>query len=174
MTLALFPAALVPIRLSTDAQNTPHALARDIGRFELDPCSNPLSAIQATRTCCLESGQDGLADPWTLDGSTSSRLASVWCNWPYSEPLPWCERLRAHRAPWCALGKLDTTTRWFAEALAKGPDSTRANWAPFRKRLRFDRAGNVGTADFPSVLIWRDWTPPAAVLRRLWKPRRET
>ena len=170
MTLALFPQALVPVRLSTDAQNTPRDLALDLGRFDLDVASNPLSNILADRSLCLENGDDGLSAHWTLDGSTSSRLASVWCNGPYSDPLPWCERLRAHSAPWAALWKLDTTTRWFAEALGVGPKGERAQWAPFRARLAFERDGNVGSADFASVLIWRDWTVPGAVARRLWMP----
>ncbi len=173
-TFALFPGARPPhSELSTDAQCTPLALTRILGRFGVDPCSNPLSTVQADRTCMLELGQDGLSDPWTLDGSTTSPLASVWCNGPYSGPLPWCERLRAHQAPWASLWKLDPTTQWFREALALGPASTRAWWAPFARRLPFVRAGNVGVAEFPSVLIWRDWKVPRALRSWLMTPRRE-
>lgn len=157
-TLALFPAPPLTAE-STDHQNTPRDLALELGRFDLDPCSNPRSHILADRSYCLERGENGLALPWA---------GSVWCNGPYSEPLPWCERLRAHREPWAALWKLDTTTEWFAVLTRSG-----AFWAPFRKRLRFERAGNVGSADFSSVLFWRDWTPSDAVLARLWAPRRE-
>lgn len=169
-TLALFPGLPLVVD-STDAQCTPRDLALDLGRFGVDPCSNPRSHIRADRTCMLERGQDGLADPWTIDGSTSSPLASVFCNGPYSAPLPWCERLRAHRAPWCALWKLDPTTRWHAELVARGPDGSRARWAPFRMRLAFERKGNVGAADFPCMLAWRDWTPSRELLRWLWTPR---
>lgn len=144
---------------STDAQCTPADLAADLGSFDLDPCSNPRSRIQAARSYQLERGEDGLALPW---------VGSVWCNGPYSDPLPWCERLRAHGEPWAALWKLDTTTAWFRVLVDSG-----AFWAPFRKRLRFDRPGNCGSADFPSVLFWRDWQPSEAVLARLWAPRRE-
>ena len=142
---------------STDAQCTPADLAADLGAFDLDVCSNPRSLIRAARAYMLERNEDGLALPWA---------GSVWCNGPYSDPLPWCVRLRAHDAPWCSLWKLDTTTRWFAELMAAG-----ASWAPFRKRLRFGRPGNKSAADFASVLIWRDWTPPDAVLSRLWEHR---
>jgi hypothetical protein len=166
-TLALFDTALVPTVLSTDAQCTPRDLALALGRFGVDPCSNPLSHILSDRTCMLERGQDGLADPWTVDGTDSTDPTSVWCNGPYSKPFPWCERLRWHRAPWCSLWKLETTTAWFREALADGPNGYGAQWAPFASRLAFVRNGNVGSAEFCSVLIWRDWTPPAEVAAML-------
>lgn len=140
--------------LSSDAQCTPADLAAELGHWGTDPCSNPRSAISADHRYMLERGMDGLALPW---------FGSVWCNGPYSDPLPWCERLRDHRLPWAALWKLDPTTRWFAELVNAG-----ATWAPFRKRLRFGKPGNTSAADFPSVLFWRDWEPPAAVAARLW------
>ena len=156
-SLALFPLDPSANVDSSDAQCTPRDLALDLGSFDTDPCSNPRSHVQATHRYMLEHGQDGLALPW---------FGSVYCNGPYSDPLPWCQRLRDHRdGPWCALWKLDTTTRWFATLIAGG-----ATWAPFRARLRFERAGNTATADFASVLVWRDWEPPAAVAARLWMP----
>ncbi len=148
----MFPTSIT--EESTDAQNTPRDLADELGLFDLDVCSNPRSHILARKTYMLEHGQDGLSLPW--DGL-------VWCNGPYSNPLPWCERLRAHKAPWCALWKLDTTTRWFAELVNGG-----AKWAPFRSRLRFEKPGNTATADFSSVLVWRDFELPDAVAARLW------
>jgi hypothetical protein len=160
-TLALFDREKTEVVDSSDAQCTPRDLALELGWFDLDPCSNPRSHILARETYSLENGQDGLALPW---------IGSVWCNGRYSEPLPWCQRLRRHDGPWCALWKLDTTTRWFAELLSPGPRGTVATWAPFRSRLRFDRPGNVAHADFASVLVWRDWTPPDAVKARLWMP----
>lgn len=171
-TLALFSQAPVPAVLSTDAQCTPRDLAHDLGRFGVDVCTNPLSFIQADRTCMLEHGQDGLADPWTVDGTNDTPLTDVWCNGPFSSPMPWCERLRAHRAPWAALWKLDPTCAWFRELLAKGPDGRSAKWAPFRMRLAFHREGNSGVAEFPCFLAWRDWNPPKAVSARLWPARR--
>lgn len=159
-TLAMFPN--VAPDGSTDAQCTPRDLACALGRFDLDVCSNPRSHIRAARSFMLENGEDGLALPWARpDGS----LASVWCNGPYSDPLPWCERLRAHRAPWASLWKLDTTTEWFRCLMASG-----ASWAPFRQRLAYERPGNCGTANFSSVLVWRDWEPPPEVRNRLWMP----
>ena len=159
-TLAMFPSELAYQADSTDAQNTPRDLCLDLGWFDLDVASNPRSHIQARASYQLERGQDGLVLPW---------VGSVWCNGPYSDPLPWCERLRGHQGPWAALWKLDSTTAWFS-VLVRAADA----WAPFRKRLTFDRAGNCGSADFSSVLAWGGgWTPSASVLQRLWAPRRE-
>ena len=159
-TLAMFPSDLIAAADSTDAQNTPRDLCIELGWFDLDVASNPRSNLQARSSYQLERGQDGLALPW---------VGSVWCNGPYSNPLPWCERLACHQAPWAALWKLDSTTAWFS-VLVRAADA----WAPFRKRLTFERAGNSGTADFSSVLAWGNgWTPSASVLQRLWTPRQE-
>lgn len=164
-TLALFPAELALLADSDDAQCTPRELARALGRFDLDVCSNPRSHIVADRSFMLEHGQDGLAEPWTRpDGAP----ASVWCNKPYSYPDPWCERLRAHAGPWVALPKFDSTTKWWRNLMAARPW-----WAPFRLRLPFERVGNCGVANFVNALIWKDWDPPRAVLNWLWTPRRE-
>jgi hypothetical protein len=155
-TLALFPLTIADG--STDAQCTPRDLALDLGPFDLDPCANPRSHVRALTQYMLERGEDGLSLPW--------RDVSVFCNGPYSNPLPWCERLRAHEGPWCSLWKCDTTTRWFAELMAAG-----ASWAPFRNRLRYERPGNCGSADFTSILVWKDWRPSEAVQARLWMPQ---
>ena len=156
----MFPSELIAIVDSTDHQNTPRDLAIDLGWFDLDVASNPRSHIQARASYQLEQGHDGLALPW---------VGSVWCNGPYSDPLPWCERLRGHQGPWAALWKQDQTTAWWRELM-----SARPWWAPFRTRLPFEREGNCGVANFVSVLVWKRWRPSPAVLQRLWKPRRET
>lgn len=143
----------------TDAQCTPRDLADELGDFDIDPCSNPRSHIHAARSYQLERGEDGLAGAWE---------GSVWCNGPYSDPMPWCARLRAHAGPWCSLWKLDPTTKWFATLLAGGPNGEKASWAAFRKRIRFENPGNTGGAKFPCVLVWRDWAPPLAIVDRLW------
>lgn len=151
---------------STDAQCTPRDLALDLGRFDLDVCSNPHSFILADRSFMLENGQDGLAEEWVnSDGSP----ALLFANFPYSHPDPWCERLRDHAGGWVALPKHDPTPDWWHQLMAARPW-----WAPFKKRLKFHRPGNCGVAPFPSALIWKNWTPPAAVLARLWAPRRES
>lgn len=154
-TLALFARDVVPMVDSTDRQNTPRDLCDDLGEFDLDVASNPASMIRARRHYCLERGDDGLALPW---------VGSVWCNGPYSDPLPWCERLRDHAGPWAALWKLDPTTTWWRE-LMRGADG----YGLFRKRLAFVREGNCGVANFGSVLFFGGgWRPSAAVVDRLW------
>jgi hypothetical protein len=142
---------------TTDEWNTPKWLAELLGPFDLDPASNSTSHIMALRTATAET--DGLSMDWSGQ--------SVFCNGPYSNPLPWCVRLARHDAPWCALWKLDPTTRWWAELMRAAPTV-----APFRKRLKFE--GGPGapamTANFPSVLIWSAWQPPAALVDHLWMP----
>jgi len=161
-TLSLFQRDPVSEVDSTDAQNTPRELALALGVFGIDVCTNPRSHIRSFKTFMLEHGQDGLAEPWTL--SPGGPAASVWCNGPYSDPLPWCERLARHTGPWAALWKLDTTTRWF-DVLMRACDA----WACFRDRITFERPGNCGTANFSSVLVWGGgWVPPLELAPYLW------
>ena len=137
--------------MSTDEWCTPKWLADALGPFDLDPCGNDSSHIRAARRYTI--ADDGLAQVWT---------GSVFVNGPYSNPLPWCERLRDHQGPWCALWKLDPSTRWWAALMEASPTV-----APFRKRLKFE--GNVAmTANFPSVLVYSAWRPPAELVPHLW------
>ncbi len=139
----------------TDNWCTPKHLADMLGPFSLDPCSNPKSHIRAERSYQLERGENGLKFPW---------VGSVFTNFPYSNPLPWCLRLRDHDGPWVALAKLDSTTRWYATLMEASPTV-----APFRKRLRFEGDKSM-TANFASVLIYSGWRPPAALRPHLWLP----
>lgn len=144
--------------MSTDEWNTPKWLAESLGPFDLDPCSNHTSHINALLSCGLNhSGQDfrdGLALVW--EGH------SVFCNPPYSNPLPWAMKLRDHNSPWCALVKLDPTTKWWAALMEATPTV-----APFRKRLKFE-GEKAMTANFPSVLVYSAWKPPSALVPHLW------
>lgn len=141
----------------TDSWCTSAQTARELGRFVTDPCSNPRSLIVSDVAYSLENGNDGLVDPW---------LGSVFCNGPYSNPLPWCERLAAYEDRWCALWKLDTTTKWWHVLMDSG-----ATWAPFRKREKFLSGKAAQTANFASVLVWHNgWEPSAELAARLWMP----
>ncbi len=43
--------------------------------------------------------------------------------------------------------------------------------APFRRRIKFESgAGKDMTANFPSVLVFSAWRPPAALRPHLWLP----
>lgn len=139
---------------------TPKWLADLIGCFDLDPCSNASSHINALSSCSLNhpaaKRHDGLAFDWSRE--------SVFCNPPYSNVAPWAARLAAHDAPWCALVKLDPTTKWWAALMSANPTV-----APFRKRLKFEGPQSM-TANFPSALVYSAWRPPAALVPHLWLP----
>ena len=139
----------------SDTWCTPSWLAALLGEFDLDPCSNPHSHVTSTRKLSLEAGNDGLVDPWA---------GSVFVNPPYSNPLPWAQRLLFHTKPWAALVKLDPTTQWW-RVLTDG-----ATWAAFRRRLKFDRHDKAPlSANFPSALVWgRGWHPSADLRAHLW------
>lgn len=150
------------IARSTDEKSddwcTPEWIAELVGQWDLDPASNPRSNIRALASYCLERGQNGLKLPWR---------GSVWCNPPYSAPLPFAQLLAAHDDAWCALVKLDPTTAWWA-VLAEACD----DWAPFRFRLRFERSDRKSiTPNFMSALIWRRWEPCVDLQRQLWMRR---
>lgn len=156
---------------ATDNWCTPKWLTDLLGRFDLDPCSNAHSTVQAFERCQLEQSldesvvsNDGLAFDWGR--------RSVFVNPPYSDPLPWCRKLRDLDAPWCALLKLDPSTRWWAALMEATPTV-----APFRKRLTFEStpasesvSAKGMTANFPSVLVYSAWRPSAELASHLWLP----
>lgn len=140
-----------------DSWCTNRKLAKLLGRFRTDPCSNARSWIDASITYALERGQDGIGESW---------FGAVFVNGPYSNPLPWCERMAAHDGPCAGLWKLDPTTDWYAVLVDAG-FQRRA----FRDRLKFERPDKPPlTANFPSVLVFRDWTPSAELSALLWPP----
>jgi len=139
--------------VSTDEWCTPKWLADALGHFDTDPCGNASSHINAVMRYGLDIGRDGLVEPW---------IGSTFLNFPYSKPLPWCMRARDHYGPWVVLAKLDPTTKWWAALMEASPTV-----APFRKRLKFEGEQSM-TANFPSVLVWSAWRPPAALVPHLW------
>jgi hypothetical protein len=73
-------------------------------------------------------------------------------------------RLRVHDGPWCALVKLDTTTKWWRELMLGC-----GGWAPFRRRVAFERPDKPPlTANFASALVWRRWTPGTELASWIW------
>lgn len=142
----------------SDSWCTNAELCRQLGEFDLDPCSNGRSHVRAAIRYSLDNGNDGLKDPWQ---------GSVYCNGPYSNPLPWCNRLADYQGSWCALWKLDPTTKWWSELMGCG-----ASFAPFRKRVKFERPDKPPlTANFPSVLVWHNgWSPGPELAAQLWMP----
>lgn len=71
-----------------DSYCTPDHVTVALPDIDLDPCSNDNSSVRASTSYRLEAGQDGLVLPW---------FGLVYCNPPYSSPLPWAEKLDAER-----------------------------------------------------------------------------
>jgi hypothetical protein len=96
---------------------------------DLDPCSNPRSTVRARRTYSLEKKLDGRKLPWR---------GSIFLNWPYSDPMPWAEKLIAELESGqvveaIVLCKLDPSVGWWQTLMTFGsPDL----WV-FDRRLQF-------------------------------------
>lgn len=116
-----------------DSWCTPKWLADLLGKFDLDPCSNPRSHIRASRRLMLEEGSDGL--------------------YPYAhgEVLKWVKHWRHTR--FCFLLRWDPSTKWFAELI---PHCTHV-WFPAR-RINFEPPPGVKSSSnpFPHALYLRD------------------
>lgn len=144
---------------------TPKWLADLIGPFDLDPCSNPRSHIQATKTYQLERGQDGLFVP-------GSELATerVFINPPYEHDsvLRWYQAYKHTR--WCFLLRFDPSTDWFdqiydAAELVAVPRGRRVNFEPppgvkassnaIAHALYYRYAADVPDAVVRACVTWR-------------------
>jgi hypothetical protein len=142
---------------ASDSYCTPRWLTGLLPTVDLDPCSNPRSTVKARRTYSLEKRLDGLQMPWT---------GSVFLNFPYSNPLPWAQKLTVEReAGRCVeaivLCKLDPSTEWWRVLLGGGAPDV---WM-FERRIQFDeppiiidrRRETLGveksTTNFASVVI---------------------
>jgi len=146
------------VETDSDAWCTGRDLARMLGHFTTDPCSNASSHIECDQAYTLANGQDGLKLRWGW---------SVFCNPPYSDPLPWAQRLAAHVGPWVALLKLDPTTKWYRTLRC----ADAVQMAEFNHRLKFERPDKpLITANFPSLLVWHWWQPSAELASHLWLP----
>lgn len=163
----------------TDPCSNPrsHIAAENRYMFEQELRARDCEALAALAVREMEHGggcRDRLLDlatairaqmPRQTDGLTANWIGWVFANFPYSNPLRWCERLHDHDDAWVALAKLDTTTRWWSVLMDSG-----ATWAPFRARIKHEQPGKSMTSNFPSVLIWKRWHPPRAMQKRLWLP----
>lgn len=92
----------------SDTWLTPPELVRLLGPFDLDPCCPPKMPWKTARRM-VHQPQDGLAVKWG---------GLVWCNPPYSEPLPWIRRMAEHREGIMLLPAKSPETRWGQELLA--------------------------------------------------------
>jgi hypothetical protein len=99
-------------------------VAEALGKFDLDPFSNPRSHIQSTHRCMLEDGGDGLGGDWPIDHLGTYLLASrelkratdqtrVFLQPPYSI-VEKAFRYYQH-TQWTALLRFDPRPTWFEE-----------------------------------------------------------
>lgn len=133
----------------TDSYCTPAWLAARLGQFDFDPCSNPRSHIDALDFASLENGDDGLLLPWN---------GKIWLNHPYSNPMPWMQKLHQERiAGRCkesmVLAKLDPSTKWWK--YLTDPELGPCDLWVFDKRLQFDCPPGIkpSSNNFCSVLV---------------------
>lgn len=90
-----------------DAYCSPDDVTAALPEVDLDPCSNPRSSVRARETYSLEAGQDGLALPW---------YGMIYVNFPFSDPLPWCEKIAEERPNLTGIGVMcnaDHSPAWW-------------------------------------------------------------
>lgn len=127
---------------TTDVWLTPPGLIAQLGEFDLDPCSpNNLPWKTARTFYSLDNGQDGLALEW---------VGRVWLNPPYSNWVPFVEKLKVHNNG-IALIFARTETKGFFDHVWDGADSILF----LRRRVKFVKAdlSGGGSSTAPSVLI---------------------
>lgn len=158
---AVMVVATQPKSITGDSWCTPKWLADLLGRFDLDPCSNERSHIIAGLYCRLDAIALKLRDGLALDWEERS----VYVNPPFSDVGPWATKLAGHAGAWCALVKLDPSTRWFATLMSANPTV-----APFKKRIKFE-GDRAMTANFPCALVFKRWEPSDELAQHLWMRR---
>ncbi len=146
----------VMVEPDRDCWTTPPNITGIIGRFELDPCSNQYSTVQADKTFDLARGQDGI-----VLGRFVARGTKVFCNPPFSRGMV-IQFVRAYRhTRFTFLVRCDVSTDWWAElwpavgamALPKDrvafkppPGIVEPPGSPFPHVLLYSRANDVPPA----------------------------
>lgn len=158
-----------------DSWCTPKWIADLLGKYDLDPCSNPRSHIQAQRKLMLEDGSDGLyphlgAGGYCFSrGKDRSQLVDVvnekcftFINPPYArgEVIKWVKHWRHTRFTY--LLRWDPSTDWFEELICHCTHV----WFPAR-RINFEPPPGVKSSSnpFPHALYLRE--PDQEMLDRL-------
>lgn len=132
--------------VSSDACFTPRDIVEGVesalgGAIDTDPCWHPDSHVEryGVRYDGRERG-DGLAGEWA---------GSLWMNPPYSKPLPWARRFKAHAdagSPSIALVKLDPTTEAWRTLTSSG-----AVVGLLRRRVAFE--GEFAGGNVPNMVV---------------------
>ena len=127
---------------TTDVWLTPPPIITALGEFDLDPCCpNNLPWKTAKEFYSLEDGQNGLELDWH---------GRIWLNPPYSNWVPFMEKLKKHNNG-IALIFARTETRGFFDHVWGGADSILF----LKRRIKFVKAdlSGGGSSTAPSVLI---------------------
>jgi hypothetical protein len=122
-------------------------IVRAYAPIGLDPCSNPLSTVNARVSFALHNGEDGLAECWKAYLDAPDDIVFVNC--PYAKILPWVEKCWAESAMGVEsllLVPCSPETKW--SKLARQTCTARGAW---RTRIAFIGAGGNG-AKQPSAL----------------------
>lgn len=156
---------------------TPSWLAEQLGAFDLDPCSNPRSHVQADVRLMLENGDNGLLHVESDEASTRALKCPyahvrTFINPPYENGavIRWV-RAYAHTR-FCFLLRFDPSTDWFSELYRL----TGLVCLPRGRRLNFEPPPGVtaSTNTFPHALFYKHADDATeAVLRACfaWRPR---
>lgn len=157
---------------------TPKWLAEKLGPFDLDPCSNPRSHIEADTRCMLEDGGNGLSDdrPGSYRSAAFYGLAHehtrVFVNPPYAhgQVIRWV-RHYAHTR-WCFLLRFDPSTDWFVELYRQ----TSLVCVPRGRRVNFEPPPGVKASSntIPHALFYRHAEDATSAILRAciaWRPR---
>lgn len=128
-----------------DSFCTPQHVADVLPHHDWDPCSNPYSHVRADNTCMLERGEDGLSDDVDWFGV-------LYCNGPFSNLLPFVEKLR--RSP-----------RVTAAAFMVNTDNSTAWWKRLTEQLDsiflFDR--RIPFQPYPGITTTTNNKPQALI-----------
>lgn len=126
-------ATSVDIEIDRDTWCTPKWMTDALGQWDLDPCANERSHVQAKEYFELERrGEDGL-----VLASTVSKKSRVFLNPPYSSVRPWIDAYAHTR--FCFLLKFDPSTKWFARLL----ELTEVVLLPRGTRVQFEAPDGV-------------------------------
>lgn len=151
MSGRLFPIANV---VDSDDWYTPAWVFEGMGiTFDVDVAApdGGVAWIPATRS--LTVADDGLSTDWS---------GTVWCNPPYSEPLPWCQKWAQHDGAGAVLLRADLSSR--APFTALGAASSL--YVPERRMQFVNGAGApTGSVNFSTVIIGKGPAIDAALDR---------
>ena len=97
-----------PSAKSSDSWLTPPNLLKLLGKFDLDPCCPNTPMPWRTAKRMVTEAEDGLSVQWS---------GRVWLNPPYSNALPWIQRMAVNNCGMALVYARSTDTQWGQLAL---------------------------------------------------------